>query len=119
VEIHTGAEDRILRRVVVAMRLTAPEGSTQGAESVDVRFDLQFLEVNEDQEIDAPDDARPFEDLVQQLEGLGLGDLGALGGAAGGSGANEDSVRKYSECVQQAGDDNEEVRKCADLLTSP
>lgn len=117
VEIHTGAEDRILRRIVVAMKLTAPQASTQGAESVDMRFDLQLQEVNEDQEIEGPADARPFAELLEQLEGFGL-DLGGLGGASAG-GATEDNVREYSDCVQKAGNDNEEVRKCADLLTSP
>jgi hypothetical protein len=123
VEIHTGAEDRILRRIVIAMGLTAPEGSPQGADSVDVRFDLQLQEVNEKQEIEPPGDARPFGELLEQLEGFGLGNLGQLGagagGGGGGSGAGEANVGKYSECVQQAGDDNEAVRKCADLLTNP
>jgi hypothetical protein len=116
VEIHTGAEDRILRRIVIAMGLVPPEQQAGGAQAVDLRFDLQLQEVNEDQEIEAPEDARPFEELVGQLEGLGIGDLGQLGG---GSGSNEEAVGKYSECVQKAGNDNEEVRKCADLLTSP
>ena len=119
VEIHTGAKDRILRRIVVAMGLTGPEGSSAAAESVGVRFDLQLHEVNEDQEIEAPEDARPFDELLQQLDGLGIGGPGGLGGASGGSGANQDDVGKYSECVQRAGDDNEEVRRCADLLTTP
>jgi hypothetical protein len=119
VEIHTGAEDRILRRIVVSMALTAPEGASTTAESVDVGFDLQLHEVNEDQEIEAPENARPFDELVQQLEAFGIGDLGGLGGAGGGAGASEGSVGKYSECVKQAGSDNDKVRKCADLLTTP
>jgi hypothetical protein len=116
VEIHTGADDRILRRIVVTMSVVPPE---DGAGVVDLKFDLQLLDVNEDQEIEAPADAKPFEDLLQQLEGLGLGDLGALGGAAGGGGAAAPNVDEYSECVRDAGSDNEKVRKCADLLTTP
>ena len=117
VEIHTGADDRILRRIVVTMGITPPEG----AGSVDVRFDLQLQEVNEEQTIEAPDDAKSFQDLLGQLEGLGLsdlGDLGALGGGAGGSG-EQPNVDEYADCVAEAAGDNEKVRKCADLLTTP
>jgi hypothetical protein len=113
VEIHTGAEDKILRRIVVTMSLTAPEGGG----TVDVRFDLQLHEVNEDQTIEAPDDAKSFEELLTQIEGFGLGDLGALGGAAGGG--DQPNVDEYADCVAQAAGDNEKVRKCADLLTTP
>ncbi len=85
VEIHTGADDRILRRIVIDLGIKLPEGATTagGAQSADVRFDFQLLDVNEDQEIEAPDDAKPFAELLKQFEGLGLGQLG-LGGAGGG-----------------------------------
>ena len=116
-EIHTGAEDRILRRIVVTLSLTAPEGRRR-RRTVDVRFDLQLQEVNEDQTIEAPDDAKSFEELLTQLEGFGLGDLGALGGGAGGGG-EQPNVDEYADCVAQAAGDNEKVRKCADLLTTP
>jgi hypothetical protein len=120
VEIYTGAEDRILRRMVVALGLKQPEGG-----SADVEFDLQLLDVNEDQEIEAPENAKPFEELAAQLEGLGLGDLG-LGGAPGsgsgsgsGEGATQESLEQYSQCIQEAAGNSDEVRKCADLLTAP
>jgi hypothetical protein len=126
VEIYTGAEDRILRRMVVALGLKAPEGSTSdGAQSVDIRFDLQLLEVNEDQEIQAPENAESFDKLLEQLEGLGLslGQLGGLGGSGsgsgGGGGTTQQNLEEYSKCIQEAAGDNAKVRKCADLLTTP
>jgi hypothetical protein len=128
VEIYTGAEDRILRRMVIALGLKAPEGTTTGgAQSLDARLDLQLLEVNEDQEIEAPENAESFDKLLQQLEGLGLslGDLGGLGGGGGGAGSGggggttQQNLEKYSQCIQEAGGDNAKVRKCADLLTTP
>jgi hypothetical protein len=124
VEIYTGAEDRILRRLVIALGLKAPEGTQSGAQSVDVRFDLQLLEVNEDQEIEAPENAKPFDELVARLDELGIGNLGGLGLGAGGSGsagggASQESLEKYSQCIQEAAGDSDEVRKCADLLTTP
>jgi hypothetical protein len=120
VEIYTGADDRILRRIVVALGLKLPEGSTAtaGAQSADIRFDYQLLDVNEDQEIKAPENAKPFEELLKQFGGLGIG-LGGLGGAGGSGGANEPNVDEYSDCVQKALGDDAAVRKCADLLTTP
>jgi len=121
VEIYTGADDRILRRMVIGLGLQAPDG---GAQAVDVRFDLQLLEVNEDQEIEAPDGAKPFEELLAQLEGLGI-DLGRLGGLGGGGqggsggGASQENLERYSQCIQEAAGNSDEVRKCADLLTAP
>ncbi len=127
VEIYTGAEDRILRRIVVALGIKAPETSeTGGGESADMKLDLKLLEVNEDQEISAPENAQSFEKLLQELEGLGfsLGDLGGLGGAggsggAGGDGTSRQNLEEYSKCIQEAAGDNAKVRKCADLLTTP
>jgi hypothetical protein len=123
VEIYTGAEDRILRRMVVDLGLQAPEGRADvGPQAADTRFDLQLLEVNEDQDIEAPENAQPFDELVARLEGLGLGNLGlggsALGGGTGG-GAGQENLERYSQCIQEAAGDSDEVRKCADLLTTP
>jgi hypothetical protein len=120
VEIDTGAEDRILRRMVVSMRVETPEGvEAAGAKAADVRFALQLLDVNEDQDISAPQNPKPFEDLASKLGGLGLG-LGGLGGGAPGSGgAGEANIEKYSQCIQDAGSDEAKIRKCADLLATP
>jgi hypothetical protein len=127
VEIYTGAEDKILRRMLVTMKIETPTGSSTGAQSADVKFDLQLLDLNEDQEIEAPENPKPFAELASQLDSLGLGGLGGLGGAggggasgaAGGSGADEQNLEKYSECIQDAGSDNNKIRKCADLLAAP
>ena len=118
VEIYTGADDRILRRMVVDLGIKLPEGTSTagGAQSADIHLDLQLLDVNEDQEIEAPDNAKPFAELLKQFEGLGLGGFG-LGGAAGG-GAQPD-VDAYSKCVQENLGDDDAVRKCGDLLTTP
>jgi hypothetical protein len=120
VEIHTGAEDRILRRMLISLRVQNAQDASQTA---DVRLDLQLLDLNEDQDIEAPDDAKPFEELVKQLEALGLGNLGGLGAGAGsaggGSGTSQGNIEEYSKCIQDAQGDNAKIRKCADLLTTP
>ena len=105
-------------------RPMSARNAQDAAQTADVRLDLQLLDLNEDQDIEAPADAKPFEDLVQQLEALGLGSLGGLGlGAAGNSGdssaPSEANVEKYSQCIQDAQGDNAAIRKCADVLTTP
>ena len=127
VEIYTGAEDKILRRMLVTMKIEAPASSSTAAQSADVKLDLQLLDLNEGQEIDAPENAKPFADLAAQLNSLGLGGLGGLGGSAGagssgsgsGSGPTEKNLEKYSECVQNAGGDTGKIQKCSDLLAAP
>ena len=120
VEIYTGADDRILRRIVIDLGLKLPEGTTAaGAQSAKLRFDLQLLDVNEDQEIEAPENAKPFAELLKQFDGLGLGQLGLGGGAGGGGGGAQPNVDEYSKCVQDNLGDDEAVRKCGDLLTNP
>ena len=121
VEIYTGADDKILRRFVVAMTLEVPNDS--GAkQSADVKLDLQLLDLNESQDIKAPENTKPFAQLLGKLNGLGLGGLGALGGASGsgssGSGSSDQqNLEKYSQCIQEANGDNAKIAKCADLLT--
>ena len=86
VEIYTGKEDKILRRMVISLGIVAPEGSGSSG-SANIKFDLAISDLNEDQEISEPSGAKPFDQLLSQLGGLGLGGLGA-GGASGGSGSS-------------------------------
>jgi hypothetical protein len=114
VEIYTGKDDKILRRMVVALKLAA-----QG-ETADVKLDFQLLDLNESQDISEPDNPKPFDQLVSKLNGLGLGGLGGLGGASGsgsGSSSSQQNLEKYSQCIQDADGDNSKIAKCADLLT--
>jgi hypothetical protein len=122
VEIYTGKDDKILRRVLVALTVAVPEGTEGAGQTANARFDLTLTELNEDQEIAAPEDAKPFAELADQLGGLGLGGLGGGGaqggggGAGGGGAADPQALEKYSQCIQDAAGDSAEVRKCADLL---
>jgi hypothetical protein len=121
VEIYTGKEDKILRRMVIALGITDPQGSSGSA---DIKLDLAISDLNEDQEVSEPSGAKPFDQLLSQLGGLGLGGLGGAGGAGGGSGgsgggssgSNNANLEKYSQCIADAGNDVAEARKCADLL---
>ena len=127
VEIFTGKEDKTLRRMVIDLDVQAPAGANAGADAATMKLDFQLLELNEDQEIEAPANPKPFDELVGSLGGLGLGGLGGSGGSSGsgsdsggssgsGGGASADDLQKYSECIEKAGSDVEKARECADLL---
>ena len=122
VEIYTGKEDKILRRMVISVSLVDAQNETGSA---DIKLDLSISDLNEDQEISEPSGAKPFDQLLSQLGGLGLGGLGGAGGggssggSSSGSGSNNANLEKYSQCISDAGSDVDKARKCADLLTSP
>jgi hypothetical protein len=116
VQIYTGRDDRILRRLHVDLRLAHPSGKGTGT----VALDLTLTGVNEDQDIAAPSDPRPFSALTDRLGGLGFafGGLGGLG-RSGASGAAPGGARleRYSRCIADAGASAAAARRCARLLT--
>ena len=127
VEIHTGKEDKILRRMLVDMDVQAPAGtSKQGPQAAAIKLDFSLTELNEDQEIAAPADTKPLDELLGQFGGLGgLGGLGGAGGsggsggsggAGGASGADQEQLKKYTDCITEAGSDTQKAQKCAELL---
>jgi len=135
VEIYTGKEDTILRRMLIQLAVKLPEGASSqaGTQAGKLALDFSILDLNEDQEVEAPSNPKPFEELANQLGGLGLGGLGGSGGSGSGSGgsggsgggsggsdsgggASAEDLQKYSDCIEAAGSDTEKVGKCADLL---
>jgi hypothetical protein len=126
VEIDTGKDDTILRRMKVDLTAKDTTGGSNG--SAKVSFDLQLLDLGESQDFPEPSNPKPFDQLLSQLGGLG--GLGALGGGTGssssgsgsssgssGSGASsQENLQKYSKCLEDAGQDLDKAQKCADLL---
>jgi hypothetical protein len=85
-----------------------------------VAFGVSITDLNEDQDIAEPADAKPFNELLGQLGGLGLGGAPSTGSGSGtapstGGGSSED-LEKFSECLTEAGEDTAKARECADLL---
>jgi hypothetical protein len=140
IDVFSGTEDRILRRLVLNLGLEAPpEAAASGVETVDVEFSLTLSDVNQPQTIEAPSGAQPFSQLEQDLglppgllegalEGGGLspslgsgdlggGGLGGGGGGAGGGGAGGGggSGAAYAKCLQQA-TTPEEIQACVNQL---
>jgi hypothetical protein len=120
VEIYTGKADKILRRMVIGLSVQGPQGSSAAGQSADVRLDVQLTGVNESQDISAPSNAKPFDQLLRQLGALGLGSSsggGSSGSGGSGGGASAGNLQKYSQCIEKAGNDASKARKCANLLT--
>jgi hypothetical protein len=116
VEIETGKDDSILRRIAFTLAIEDPQGSGGKA---DVDFDLSLTELGQDQEVSEPSNTKPLDDLLGQFGGLGaLGGLaGSSGSSSSSSGASSDAAAKYTDCVNSAGTDTNALEKCADLLT--
>ena len=123
VEIYTGKDDQILRRLVINLGVEDAASGTTGT----VALDISITDLNEDQDIAEPADAKPFDQLLSQLGGLG-----ALGGAAGsgsgsgsaddggassdGAGASDADLEEFSKCIEEAGDDVAKARECSELI---
>jgi hypothetical protein len=122
VEIYTGKDDKILRRMVVDLGVDDKSSNTSGT----VAFDIAITNLNQDQDIAEPSDAKPFGELLGQLGQLGIG-AGAAGSSGSGSsssgsgssgaGSSSQDLEKFSKCIEDAGNDTDKARKCADLLS--
>jgi hypothetical protein len=117
VELYVGDDD-IVRKMVAELAI-APEGAAD--EKVELNMEVTLSEVNEEQSFSSPSDAKPLEDLFQQLgvnplelleggasgglggllEGLGGSSFGGSSGGGSGSGQAPDSDA-YVECLQQS-----------------
>jgi hypothetical protein len=125
VEISTGKEDTILRRMKIDLNAEDPSGSGQ---KIALAFDLQLLDLGEGQDFPEPSNTKPLDQLLSQFGGLG-----GLGGALGGSGssgsgssgssgsgsssaASQQKLKDYSDCLEAAGQDVAKAQKCASIL---
>ena len=128
-DLYSGTDDDILRGLdfTVAIDPSAiPDAEAAGVESVDVGFEMRLGGVNEEQEISAPSDAQPIEDLLGQfgIDPSALGGLGGLArvpgapgagsGSSGGTGGAQDP-NAYLDCVGEA-TTSEEINACASEL---
>jgi hypothetical protein len=128
-DIYTGKDDKVLRRLETKVRFTVPEDQRQqagGLESGEIELSLEIADVNEPQTIDEPKSAKPLSQLQRQLGSSGFGGLGSQGGSSGGGGSQNGSPqgggnvspnqsRRYLRCVQKA-EGTDELNRCAELL---
>jgi hypothetical protein len=88
VSIYVGDDD-IVRRIEAQLKIEPRSGSGSGPKSVEIDLDLQLTEVNEEQEISAPANARPLSKLFLKLNVNPIELLGLLQGEEGGEGLGE------------------------------
>lgn len=131
-DLFTGKDDKILRRLEVGLTFDVPADLRQqanGLRSGDIDFSYQVTDINKPQTITAPASAKPLSELQRQFRSSGFGALGGgssgsggggggssgTGSSGGGGGANSAQARRYLKCVQQASG-RAELNRCADLL---
>lgn len=121
IDVYTGADDKILRRLTVQIELQDPSSS----QTVNLKLQVDLSNVNEDQTIEAPANPKPLDQLIPgglgaALGGSGVGGsgsggvgLGSTGSTGSGSGAGSSgiSAAQYRKCLQQAGTPDE-LAKC-------
>jgi hypothetical protein len=117
-DLFVGDDDDTIRRLALTLGIEIPEedqAALGGVGSGAASFSIEFANVNEDQRIRAPRNARPLEDLASQVFGLGalfglpeipgLTGPGLGGGAAppGGGGAGSGGGRRGGGDSPRAG----------------
>jgi uncharacterized membrane protein YgcG len=134
IDVYSGKDDRILRRLTVNLAASAPEGADPTVDGFDGEFSITLSDVNADQNIEAPSDAQPFSQLEQDLglppgllesalgggglSGGGLGGSlggGSLGGGGSGGAGGGGNADEYANCLQQA-KTVDEINACAKQL---
>lgn len=110
--LWTGKDDSVLRKLDVDTKIE----DTASKSTIDGGLTVTITNVNEEQDVEAPSDTKPFTDLLPKLQGLlggVLGGAGAMPGAPGGgaSGVSADQ-QKLLECVQKAGGDEAKIAAC-------
>ena len=119
VDLYVGDDD-IVRKVDAELTIAPPEAAD---EKVEVQLELTLSGVNEEQSFSSPSDAKPLEDLfnelgVNPLELLEAGQSGDIGGLlegiTGGSSSGDSGDDAFSECLQEA-QTPADLQKCASL----
>ena len=126
VDVYSGENDKLLRRLQVSLELKPPPGTPGAPDSLTIDLQLNLADVNKPQPIQAPASARPLQDLIGPA-GLDLGGIGsALRGGLGTSGALPESggstttpgasaTQAYEQCLSQASG-QAALQRCARLL---
>jgi hypothetical protein len=138
-DVFTGNDDQVLRRLVLALGVDVPQASQQnagGLSKADIKLTLQIDDLNGDQSIKAPASPKPFSQLQSALGGLGLGSAGAgtgatgsttpgaaggtaaPGGATGAGGTNAAAANAYLDCINAAKTDAQRSA-CVSKLAAP
>ena len=107
-----GEDDDIIRRVAGKIEFDVPEesrASLGGIQSGAIEVQVEFSDVNGDQQIEAPAHARPISDLTTSLGGGGtLPGLGqrrsqsAPPSSSDSTNPDSEDFQKYADCLDKA-----------------
>jgi len=136
--VYVGEDDDIIRRVSARIDFEVPKTSRAalgGIDSGSLQFEIEFSNVNGDQEIEAPAKARPLSELTTTLGGAALPGLGGSSqapqnppapetapapGTGSSSAPSSEDFRNYADCLDKARpEDTEALQRCADILQEP
>ncbi len=92
VDVYTGKEDHLLRRITVTASLDAggqAAGLLEGLRTAKLTLDLQLTDVNQHQTIEEPSKPRAMSELVTVLQQIGVLSHNTAGGSSGSSSSSE------------------------------
>ncbi|CAN5253503.1 hypothetical protein BH24ACT23_BH24ACT23_10780 [soil metagenome] len=111
--VYPATEDDTLRALDFNLAIDPsqiPGGDSAGIDSASLLFAFEIADVGAEQSFEAPEDAKPIEDLigsVGSIPGLGGGSLPDSGGSSGGDLGTIDP-----DCLDNAGSDPDAIQAC-------
>jgi hypothetical protein len=136
-DVYVGKDDGIVRRLSASVSVSVPQEDQEGIGGIEggsLKFSIEFSDVNGDQQIDEPANARPLSELTSQLGAealsggldLGSGDDGEGAPSAPRGGDDEpqqpavDDFQNYADCLDRIEpDDTAGLERCSALLNAP
>jgi hypothetical protein len=119
IDVYSGADDHLLRKLAVSLEIAPPSSAGSSISKLNIDFSVTLSDVNQQQTITAPSNAKPISDLLSQLgiPGLGLPGTGGTGGFSipGGGSSSGGSSSSYQNCVAQA-KSQADIQKCLQKL---
>ena len=124
--VYVGEDDDTIRRVAGKIEFDVPEANREalgGIQSGAIEFEVELSDVNGDQEIEPPANARPLSALTDSLGGTGVPGLGqgeAVPAQPDATGPEAEDFQEYKDCLDEARpEDTEALQRCAELLATP
>jgi hypothetical protein len=136
-DVYVGKKDNVIRRVAGRLQFDVPataQSTLGGLKGGSLEFSVELSNVNGNQRIEAPSNARPLSDLTKSLgagalggiTGSGTGGTGtpgtqttppSTGSSGGASTPSADAFKRYARCLDKANSsDRQALQKCASLL---
>jgi hypothetical protein len=124
--VYVGEDDSAIRRVAGKIEFDVPEANREalgGIQSGAIEFEVELSDVNGDQQIEPPANARPLSALTDSLGGTGVPGLGqgeAAPAQPDAAGPEAEDFQEYKDCLDEARpEDTEALQRCAELLAGP